>query len=173
VGLQEGSPASRAGLKSGDVITAYNGREVGRAEELPRAVAETAVGREVPVSVVRDGKTLTLTATVSRLAESEEAAATQTDGKEALGLVVQPLTPAVGKELGLHDRQGVLVRDVEEGSRAANAGLRPGDVVVEIDHQPIRSVDVLRRAVANRKKDTPALFLVHRNDANVFLAVES
>ncbi len=171
--VREGSPASRAGLKPGDVITAYNGREVARAEELPRAVAETPAGREVPITVVRDGKTLTLTPTITRLAESQEAPAGQRGGKASLGLVVQPLTPEVAKELGLSDRRGVLVRDVEDGSPAASAGLQPGDVIVEIDRRPIGSVEDMKRAMAQHQKDTPALFLVHRNDASVFLAVES
>ncbi|MBI4011791.1 MAG: DegQ family serine endoprotease [Candidatus Rokubacteria bacterium] len=171
--VQDGSPASRAGIKPGDVITEYNGRAVGRAEELPRAVAETPVGREVPVTVVRDGKTLTLTPRISRLAEADGAPASRAGGKESLGLVVQPVTPEVAKELGLSDHRGMLVREVEDGSPAANAGLRPGDVIVEIDRQPIQSVDDMRQAMAHHRKDAPALFLVHRNDANVFLAVES
>src|SRR5207247_1739043 len=73
--VNAGSPAAKAGLKQGDVIVEYDGRPVGRAGDLPRAVAETPVGRAVPVKVVRDGKPLTLTATVGRLEEAREAKA--------------------------------------------------------------------------------------------------
>ena len=171
--VQDGSPASRAGLRPGDVVTEYNGREVARAEELPRVVAETPVGREVPLTVVRDGKRLTLTPTITRLAESEEQPSAGPTGKGSLGLVVQPVTPEVAKELGLAERRGVLVRDVEDGSPAANAGLRPGDVIVEIDRQPIRSVQDLRRVMERHRKETPALFLVRRNEGSLYVAVES
>ncbi len=171
--VREDSPASRAGLKPGDVITMYDGREVARPEELPRAVAATPVGRDVPMTVVRDGKTLTLTPRITQLAESEERPAAKAAGRGSLGLAVQPLTPEVAKELGLADRRGVLVRDVEDGSPAANAGIRAGDVIVEIDRQPIASVTDVKRVLDRHAKHAPVLFLVHRNDASLYLAVES
>ncbi|MGH7339457.1 MAG: Do family serine endopeptidase, partial [Candidatus Rokuibacteriota bacterium] len=118
----EASPAAKAGVKPGDVITEYNGRKVARSEDLPRAVAETPVGREVPLTVLRDGKPVTLRVTVAKLDDGDTRPAARTkgtnEGKATLGLSLQPLTPAEARERGLGDRGGVLVRGVQEGSPA-------------------------------------------------------
>ena len=173
----EGSPAAKAGVKPGDVITEYNGRKVARAEDLPRAVAESAVGGEVPLTVLRDGKPVTLRTTIAKLDEAEAPAAMGTKGapesKATLGLSIQPLTPAETREHGLGDRGGVLVRGVQDGSPAASAGLRAGDVITEINRAPVKSADDVKQAMDKRAKDTPALFLVHRNGASVYIAVAS
>jgi len=168
----DGSPAAKAGVKAGDVITSYDGRKVGRSEDLPRAVAETPIGRQVPVTVVRDGKPVTLQAMIARLDEPETRSAAQgKPAKDALGLSLAPVTPAEAQERGLGDRGGVVVRGVQDGSPAANAGLQPGDVITEINRAPVRNVDDVKQAMDKRAKDKPALFLVHRNGASLYLAV--
>jgi serine protease Do len=173
----DGSPAAKAGIKPGDVVTEYNGRKVARSEDLPRAVAESPVGREVPLTVLRDGKPVTLRATIARLDEAKTPAAMDPKGaketKATLGLSLQPLTPAEAREHGLGERGGVLVRGVQEGSPAATAGLRPGDVITEINRAPIKSVDDVKQAMGKSAQDKPALFLVHRNGASVYVAVNS
>ena len=169
----EGSPAQTAGLKPGDVIVAYNGRTVARSDELPRAVAATPVGREVPLSVLRDGKTVALTAKIARLAEADEAASPASGEKPRLGLQLQTLTPKLAAELGLRDRSGVLVRGVEDGSPAAGAGLRPGDVIAEIDHRPVKNVEDLKETMARHAPGTPTLLLVHREHGNLYIAIGS
>jgi serine protease Do len=168
----EGSPAATAGVKAGDVITEYDGRKVARSEDLPRAVAETPVGRDVSIAVVRDGKPMTLRVTIARLSEPDTRGARQSKtSKDALGLSLQPLTPAEAREHGLGDRTGVLVRGVQDGSPAANAGLQPGDVITEINRAPVRNIDDVKQAMDKQGKGKPALFLVHRNGASVYLAV--
>ena len=175
----DGSPASKAGVRPGDVIVEYNGRKVARSEDLPRAVAESPVGREVPVIVVRDGARVSMRAMIVKLDEGREARATTAaagESREAartLGLALQPLTPAEARERGLGERGGVLVRGVHDGSPAANAGLRAGDVITEINRAPVRNADDVKQAMAGRPKDKPALFLVHRNGATVFIAVDA
>jgi serine protease Do len=173
----DGSPAAKAGVKPGDVITEYDGRKVARSEDLPRAVAESAIGREVPVTVLRDGKPVTLRATVAKLDEAGAPSAMATKGtketKETLGLSLQPMTPAEARERGLGDRGGVLVRGVQDGSPAANAGLRSGDVITEVNRAPVKSADDVQQAMEKRAKDKPSLFLVHRNGASVYIAVNS
>src|SRR5437899_234249 len=89
----DGSPAQKAGLKRGDVITEFNGRKVARSEELPRVVGETSIGRDVPVTVLRDGKSVTLTAKIAQLEEPERKVAAQSGGERpALGLSVESVT---------------------------------------------------------------------------------
>src|SRR3990170_4849908 len=142
--VSDGSPAERAGLKPGDIITEYDGRKVERASDPPRAVAGTPVGREVRLSVIRDGKPVTLSARIAAL-DAKEAA--QAEGgekaKPALGLAVQPLTPALAQQLGVRATQGLVVQNVQEGSPAADAGFERGDVIVEVDKKPIKSVSEL------------------------------
>lgn len=173
----EGSPAAKAGVKPGDVIVEYNGRKVARSEDLPRAVAETAVGREVPMTVMRDGKPVTLRPVITRLDDTDAPRAAGARGtresKTTLGLSLQPLTPAEARERGLGDRGGVLVREVQDGSPAANAGLRSGDVISEINRTPVKNADDVKQAMDRRAKDKPALFLVHRNGATVYIAVNA
>jgi serine protease Do len=173
----EGSPAAKAGIKPGDVITEYDGRKVARSDELPRVVAESPVGREVPVTVIRDGTRVSLRATIVRLDDGREAKAESTgepmNDKPTLGLSLQPISPAEARERGLGERGGVLVRGVQDGSPAANAGLRAGDVISEINRTPVKSADDVRGAMAKRAKDKPALFLVHRDRATVYIAVNA
>ena len=170
--VSEGSPAERAGLKSGDIITEYDGRKVERASDLPRAVAGTPVGREVRLSVIRDGKPVTLSARIAALAAKESAQADSGEkAKPALGLAVQPLTPALAQQLGVRARHGLVVQNVQEGSPAADAGFERGDVIVEVDKKPVKSVAELRESVDKRAKGTPMLFRIQRQDASLFLTV--
>jgi serine protease Do len=164
------SPAQNAGLEPGDVITEYDGRTVGRLEDLPRAVADTPAGREVKITVLRDGTTVVLMAKIARLEEPTEKAAAQ-PGTPRLGLSVQPLTPALARDLGLSERQGLVVQGVEDGSPAADVGLHPGDVIVEIDHQPAKDVGQLRQAIEKHRTGSPILMLVRRDKGSLFVAV--
>jgi serine protease Do len=168
--VTDGSPAARAGLKSGDVIIEYDGHPVARMDELPRSVADTQIGRQVPLTVLRDGKRLTLTATVARLEEKEARTAEAATERGRLGLAVEPLTPDLARELGLKNARGVVVRDVDESGPAAAAGLQVGDVVVEVDHRPIKSVDELKQAV-DRHQGGPLLFLIQREGGTFYVAV--
>ncbi len=96
-----------------------------------------------------------------------------TNGTPSLGLALQTLTPGLARELGLAEQRGVLVRGVEDASPAANAGIRPGDIIVEADHHPIKGVDELKAVLEEHHAPTPILFLVHRNDGNLFVAIGS
>jgi serine protease Do len=166
------SPASRAGLRPGDIITMYDGRAINRVGDLPRAVAETRVGREVPVSVVREGQTVQLSAGIEALdAKEGRQAAAEPEAKPSLGLSVQPLTPDLARRLGTPERQGLIVQGVQPGSPAAEAGFERGDVIVEVNRQPARSLEQLKDAVAKREKGKPILFRVEREGGSVFLTV--
>jgi serine protease Do len=158
-------------VKSGDVIVEFDGKRIAKSEDLPRLVAETAIGREVPLVVARNGVETKLTTRVAKLADDTPPAAPTTEGKGKLGLSVQPVTPPVARELGLKTQQGLLVRDVVEGSRAALAGIRPGDVIVEADRQPVRTVEELRANMDKRAKGDSLLLLVNREGNTLFVSV--
>jgi S1-C subfamily serine protease len=86
-------------------------------------------------------------------------------------VAVQPLTPALARELGLSEIQGLLVRAVEDGSPASTVGLAAGDVIVEVDRQPVQSAADLKQVVDKHRGGPPILLLVHRNGESVFVAV--
>ena len=168
-----GSPAMNAGVKRGDVIVEYDGHRIARSDALPRVVAETPVGKDVALVVVRDGKPVTLSVKVARLAETPERVVAESDTTAPLGLTVQTLTPALARQFGLHESVGVLVRGVEGASPAADAGVQPGDVIAEIDRQPVKSVDDLERAIDKRHPGSSTLLLVHRNGGDLYIALGS
>ncbi|HZO43571.1 MAG TPA: DegQ family serine endoprotease [Methylomirabilota bacterium] len=167
----EGSPAEKAGLKAGDVIVEFNGKKVAKATDLPSLVADLTVGRDVPMVVVRDGSEMRLNARIARLEDETPAKVADAQEKGQLGLSVQPITPPVARELGLKVKEGVLVRDVVEGGRAAEAGIRPGDVIVEINRQPVRTVEDLKVRVDKQTKNEPIVLLVNRDGQALYVAV--
>jgi serine protease Do len=171
--VTDGSPAAKAGLKAGDVIVEFNGERVARADRLPNAVALTAVGREVPVSVVRDGKPVQLSVKIGEQTEAREAATKPERAPGKLGLTVEPVNPRLARERKLRDTEGVVVRAVEPDSPAAEAGLQAGDVIVEVDRQPIRNPADMHRQLDEHTKGTPVLMLVHRGEGSLFVTVDA
>jgi serine protease Do len=103
------SPASKAGLKAGDVITAYNGHAIRSANDLPQIVAATPVGQTATVEVLRDGKPLTLSVQVAAMPEPRELTAMANPWRPSLGLSVRPLTPGLAKQLGVPATSGLVV----------------------------------------------------------------
>jgi len=170
-GVVENSPAARVGLKQGDVITKYDGRPVTRVNDLPRAVAETPVGREVPIEVMRDGKRVSLTVKVAQLEERERQAAAAEPAGTKLGIDARALTPELARSLNVPDGRGVLVERVEDGSRAQTAGIEAGDVIVEVNRAPVASVGALQAALDKHPAGQPVLVLVHREGQSLYLAV--
>jgi serine protease Do len=174
--VREGSPAARAGVKVGDIVVEFDGHKIGRSTDLSRIVAATPVGRTVTMKVLRDGKLVVLSPAVARMDDKEEAAGSEAEGGEGprgkLGLAVEPLTPEAARELGTAQTQGLVVRDVAEGSPAAEAGIRRGDVITEVNRRPVKSVEDLRRAVETRAKGQPTVLLVHREGAALFLTLK-
>ena len=167
----EGSPAEKAGLKPGDVIVEFDGKKVAKSTDLPGLVAEVPVGRDVPMTVMRDGREVKLNAHIARLEDESPTKASESDGKGQLGLSVQPLTPPMARELGLKAQEGVLVRDVVEGGRAAEAGIRAGDVIVEVNQQPVRTIEDFKARLDKRAKDQPVVMLVNRDGQNMYVAI--
>ncbi|HEY7654342.1 MAG TPA: DegQ family serine endoprotease [Methylomirabilota bacterium] len=170
-GVQEGSPAARAGVKAGDVITQYEGQKVSRSGELPRMVADTPAGRPVSITIVRDGKPVSLTVKIAELKEEPRQTAAVSAEKQNLGLGLETLTPSVARELGLPERRGVVVRSVGDSSPAADAGIQPGDVIVEVDHQRVASVAAMKRVLDRHPKSTPVVVLLERNDQSLYVAM--
>jgi serine protease Do len=166
------SPASRAGVKAGDVILEYNGHTITKAGDLPRLVGGTAVDGSATLQVLREGQPLTITTRIAALPEPQQVAEASPAGGKSLGLTVRPLTSALAKRLEVPDKTGLVVTEVADGSPAAEAGIQSGDVIVEANGKQLRSVGELRQAVASQKAGEPTLLRIHRKDASLFVAIE-
>ncbi len=164
-------PAQRAGVQIGDVIIEFGGKRVKVSNDLPIIVARTPVGKEVSVIVLRDGKEVKLSVAVGELKEEEVIASTK--GKGDLGLTVQRVTPQIAESLGLERAEGVVITMVELGSPAEEAGLRRGDVILEIDRKSIRKLSDYQKAITKIKKGKGVLFLVRRGETTLFLALKT
>ncbi len=170
-----GGPAAEAGVEAGDVVLSFDGKDVTEMRELPRLVADTEVGKAVRMTVFRQGKTQTLKVTVGLLNEDDEAAAAvpapEDGGAEAtelprIGLSLRALSQSARVEYGIADDvDGVLVASVADTGPAAEKGVRPGDVIVEVGQEPVSTpaeveAQVAKAADAGRKS---VLFLIHSN----------
>jgi serine protease Do len=168
--VSKDGPAEKAGVKVGDVIVEFDGKQIKDSGELPIVVARTPVDKKVRMKVLRDKKEVTLTVSVGELKDEEVAAAVPEKGE--LGMTVQRLTPQIAESLGLEKADGVVVTGVEPGGAADDAGIRRGDVIVEVDRKPIRSLEEYRKSIAGIRKGKGVLFLVRRGDSTLFLALK-
>jgi serine protease Do len=163
-------PADKAGVKVGDVITEFDGKEVKDSGDLPIIVARTTVDKKVRMKVLRDKKEIVLSVAVGELKDEEVVAAVPEKGE--LGLTVQRLTPQIAESLGLEKAEGVVVTAVEPSSAADEAGIRRADIILEVDRKAVRNVDEYKKAVAGVRKGRGVLFLVRRGESTLFLALK-
>lgn len=168
--VSKDGPAKRSGVKVGDVIIEFDGKVIKESNDLPIIVASTPVNKKVQLKVLRDKKEVTLSVTVGELKEEEKVASTQEKGK--LGLTVQKVTPQIAESLGLDRPEGVIIAMVEPGSPAAEARMRRGDLILEIDRKPVRNLADYRKAIGRTKEGKGILFLVRRGESTLFLALK-
>ncbi|HVO13522.1 MAG TPA: DegQ family serine endoprotease [Vicinamibacteria bacterium] len=168
-----GSAAARAGLERGDVIVAYDGKPVDDANGLRNHVAETAPGTHVTLTVVRQGEQKTLSTDLGELQPTRTASNGGDDDAPhgRLGLAVEPLTPDAAEQVGAKATKGLLVDQVDPAGPAASAGFQPGDVIEQVNGKAVSTVTDLRSATANASDAHPALVLVDRKGASLFLAL--
>jgi serine protease Do len=168
--VSKDGPADKSGVKVGDVILEFDGKEVKDSGDLPMIVARTPVDRKVRMKVLRDKKELNLSVVVGELKDEEVVASAPEKGE--MGLTVQRLTPQIAESLGLEKTEGVVVSAVEPGSTGDEAGIRRGDVIIEIDRKPIRNLEDYKKSVAAIRKGKGVLFLVRRGESTLFLALK-
>jgi serine protease Do len=162
-------PAERAGLRAGDVIVEFNGKEVKDSTDLPLQVAGVAPGKTVQIKILRDSKEMSLPITVGEMKENEiVASAEQGD----FGLAVQTLTPDVADSLGLDRTDGVVVTSVKPDSPADEAGLQKGDVITQVNRRPVRNTAEYNRELEKTAKGKSLLLLVRRGQGSLFLALK-
>ncbi|MSO65303.1 MAG: DegQ family serine endoprotease [Alphaproteobacteria bacterium] len=180
--VNKDGPADKAGIEQGDVIIRFDNKPVPEMRDLPRIVAETAVDREVEVVLMRKGKERKVKTKVGELVETETASLGTEESpspgrpstNEVLGMALSTVTPDLRRQFEIKgDTQGVVITGVSDGSPASERGIRPGDVIVEVNQESVKSpaeVDAKIKAVqkANRKS---VLFLVERGGDLRFVAI--
>jgi len=169
-----GGPAEAAGMKRGDIILSFNGKNIKNMSDLPLIVAETPVGQTVPVVIMREGKQMTLNLKLAEMPEEKaaKAPAEKQPAEASFGMSVENITPRMQKQLNLTDKTGVVVVDVAQGSAADDAGIEEGDVIKEINRTPVRNVEDYQAAIAKAKKGGTLLFLVKRGDMTFFASIK-
>jgi serine protease Do len=167
------SPAQAAGIKRGDIIVRFNGKEVKTMSDLPLMVAQTPVGSTAGVTVMREGKELTLPVKIGELAEEQAAPPA---GKEPettdFGMSLGDMTPEIQRELGAEEKTGVVVLDVAKGSAADEAGIEAGDIIKEVNRRPVKRLAEYRAAVAKAGKGATVLLLVKRGTTTYYVSLK-
>ena len=167
------SPADKAGLKAGDVIIEYNGKEVSQMSMLPAMVANTSVGEKAKLVLIRDGKKQSITVEIGKLEDDEPViAGTETGTSKKLGIAVQELTPKLAESLGIDETQGLIITDINAGSAAAEAGIQRGDIILEINREKVESIAQYKQALQAAQEKKSILLLIKREQNTRFVVVD-
>ena len=167
-----GGPADQAGLTAGDIVVAMDGESIQRGHDLLRNVLRHGVGDRVKVDVLRDGKNRTLQVVMGERPSDGASAASHGANPRHSGLhgmSLQALTPSLRARLNYEGEGQLVVRDVNPGSAASRAGLRPGDIVLQADHRPVRNSQDLQQAL----KDGQALLFIERAGHTSFVLLQA
>jgi serine protease Do len=171
------SPAQKAGLKQGDVVVGYGGKQVMDSGHLRNMVAGTPVGNKVDLDIIRDKKKDTLTVKIGELPkEMAGAEGGEVSVKDSVlaGVKVVPLSADLRDKLGLDKSvTGVIVSSVQAGSTAEDAGLAAGDVIVSINREQVNNVDDYNKIASELHKDEPVLLLVNRKGSMLWMSIEA
>jgi serine protease Do len=185
-GVNEGGPAAKGGIDPGDVITSFDNKPVQNMNALPRLVADTPIGRDVTVELWRKGKKITTKVAIGELQEAEETAAVTPEKKpggdrlasekavDLLGMKVAQINDEVRNRFELEpDVAGVVITDVTADGPAAGKDIQPGDVIVEVAQNPVKTADdlIARIKEARDGKRRSVLLLIMRGGDRRFIAV--
>ncbi len=174
-----GDPADLAGIEVGDVVLRVGEIPIGETEDLNREIGRMTAGTVVDIVVLRDGEELALTVTLGERPSEEELATYEgraaEEGEESvgeLGLTVGPITPIIARHLGLNSTDGVVIMGVAAGSRADQAGLAEGDVILEVDHQPIATVEDWNAVISTLEDAATVTLTVLRDGSLGFVTID-
>ena len=179
-----GSPAAEAGLEAFDVITEFAGKEVRSPRDLQEVVERTEIGTEKPVTVIREGKPRKLSVTVKALPEDlavrspgqvrpRRQQESDTYHAEKLGFEVSELSPAMAKQLGLEDQEGVVITSVDDDGPAAQKGLATGMVIRRVGRQTVKNLDEFKAAIEDASVEEGILLQVHSGGRNQILVLKA
>lgn len=177
--VRKGSAAEKAGFKRGDVITAINGEKIDDSNVLRNKVAGTLPGTEIRISVLRDGSQQELTATLDEYempgnedeSDRPQGVPENQSNTGKLGLTLQPVTPQIARQFGIEgNAEGMVVTGVDQDGAAAEAGIARGDIILEINRQPVNSAEAVQSALESAG-GKPILLLISRRGQTIYLTV--
>ncbi len=166
-------PAAKAGIERGDIVLTFDGKTVHDEHELPALVAQTPINKKVQVEVVRNGKHMTFDVSVGERKEPQVATAKAEEPGGNWGMQVGDITPEIAQQLHIDANKGVVIRRVSPDSPAADAGLQPGDVVLEVNHDKVSTVaEFVGKAKDAKNTKKAALLLVQRGGATLYTVIK-
>tara|TARA_B110000977_G_scaffold62614_1_gene85129 strand:- start:2190 stop:3566 length:1377 start_codon:yes stop_codon:yes gene_type:complete len=168
--VEPDGPADDAGIVPGDVIVRFNGQPIIDSGDLPHVVGAIAPGKKVKVEVYREGKRKTINVKVGALDKDGAKVADRSNGADRLGLAVEKLADQERQQLRL--RGGIVVVEVSPESAAANAGLRGGDIIVQLGYSRIDDLDEYQQVIAELPKDTPIAIRFYRQGRAIFRTIQ-
>ena len=162
----EGDPADKAGIKVNDIILSVDGKNVSTGRELSTMIANTPVGTQSTLDLIRDGKPHTLTVTLAKRDDDEKSVVAKDNDSEEMGIEVTDLDSEVARRFGIDSNEnGVLVTDVKDGSLAQDADVRPGDIIKEINRTPVKDRSDFVSLMKKHKEDERIQLLIKRRNA--------
>ncbi|RYF06435.1 MAG: PDZ domain-containing protein, partial [Deltaproteobacteria bacterium] len=166
-------PAAKAQLREGDVILTFDGHVLRQASDLPLYASMAGVGKKAPLKVWRDGKEVAMSVTLTEFPGDNPARASVSPSEASdLGIVASDLTPMLQQQLGLEDRRGVVIKELNEAGPAARAGLRPGDVLVNINGRDVPNMHALAEQMRRIKAGEMVRIKLIRGGAGLFVALK-
>ena len=175
--VTSGGPAEKAGIRSGDVIVAFNGKEIKDEHDLPQAVATTKPGKTVDLRLLREGKEMTIAVTIAEMAGEPGKPAGGHELSKNLGLTVQDITPDIAQRFEIENTKGVVVTEVADGSKAEAAGFNEGDIIRAFmrgnKRIPVTNAAEFAKLMKKFESDKTMLFLVERGESRILLTVKN
>ncbi|MCD6246730.1 PDZ domain-containing protein, partial [candidate division WOR-3 bacterium] len=176
--IVKNSPAEKAGLKSGDIIIVYDGKDVKDANQFSMLVADTPIGKKVPVTIIRNGRKKTIRVKIGKLNEKSVASLTNKSDSEKIfkywGIKYIDAGSERARNMGIKANKGAVITGVRQYSNAYYAGLKNGDLIVAVDNQPIDNSQILdTMLLKNINSNRPLAFKVKRQDMVIFTAFKA
>jgi serine protease Do len=167
-------PAAKAGIKKGDIIIAFNGTPIREMDQLPLLVAQTPVGSKGELTIIRDGKKISKTVEIGELLDEEGAAPAEETGSDDLGMDLEDMTETLARRYDIEETAGVLVTYVEPNSPAAEAGVRPGDIITQVNRKDIADLEEYNKTVSEvrKEKKNKLLLLITRGKTSQFVVID-
>ncbi len=171
--IVQGDPADKAGIRTGDVITEIDGKKIKDTHDLLLVVASIPIGRKVDVKVLRDGKSTILPVVITERKDKVEVAAKKGGSLGGyFGMTVSEVTPEIADYFGLSEKSGVIVTGVKEGSPADEAGVKPQDVILQVNKAKISSLKEYKKEMSKKSSREKALLLVKRGKSTLYIAIK-
>lgn len=169
--VTDNSPAAKAGLKQGDVIVSFQGEPVSDVGDFRNRVSLTPPGSQATLVIYRNGERQEITATIGELGQAQTQARSPVQKSEELGLSVQTVTEELAKQFNIKAGEGVVVTQIRAGSIAALSGIKPGDVILQVNRKPVNNTEEFHRAVSQTLDEKRVLLLIRSGETQHYVVL--